>query len=367
MESQEHIHQLIAGYLSGESGEADLRALLCWLQDDEDHAAQFKQLCAIWKQSERGGLSDYESDRALSRIHERISAYESIHSLSPSIATPRKDNIFFFRRVAAVAFVLVSLSVATYFLVQRYMSLSPEGLTGNYYTVMAPRNQKSRVILSDGTRVWLNCGSTLKYRTIYGEKKREVYLDGEAYFEVAKNPSRPFFVHASSVVVRAIGTVFNVKNYYDDKTVETTLVEGKVEITHSATQKSHDQPVILYPNEQAVYRKGDAGMVVSRLVSSKPEVEKETAAKVVSVRSVISWKNQELIFENESLEELVKRLERWYDVSIDLRDTTVLSANRYTGQFIHHEPIDQVLKIISRTTPVKYSFTSDKIIIESSK
>jgi len=368
---QDNINKLINNYLEGIAGEPELKFLIDWLQYDKYNIRYFNQLCIIWEQTGVTGIREKETNEALEKLKERIKIFENENQQPSFILDSSPKRTFGFQRVAAIALILIGLSFATRLTVIKLKDKFSPVSTGGYYTIMAPKNQKSRLILIDGTKVWLNCGTSLKYKADFGIDKREVYLNGEAYFEVAKDPAIPFFVHASSVVVKAIGTSFNVKCYPEDKTIETTLFEGKVKVYRSNFRGMNSGSVFLMPNEKATFIKKDSKLIISRLYSRNIS-ENELTYKPVriythSVESVISWKDQELVFENEPFDELAKRLERWYNVSIDIKDSSKLIGNRYTGKFLNNESLEQVLQIISRTTPIRYTVLQDKVTIEVKK
>jgi len=214
--------------------------------------------------------------------------------------------------------------------------------------------------------VWLNSGSTLRYSTLYGDKKREVYLEGEGFFKVAKNASKPFLVHASSLIVKALGTSFNVKCYAEDKTIETTLVEGKVEVSSTIGKSKNNPKVILAPNDKLTFMKSTQSSELSQFHDEKSseiiKPRQNMRTEKVSIATVISWKEQILVFEDESFENLVKRLERWYDVKITIQNES-LYKNSYTGKFANHESIEQIFNVISRTTPLHLTIKNKTITI----
>ncbi|HEX3006265.1 MAG TPA: DUF4974 domain-containing protein [Bacteroidales bacterium] len=134
-------------------------------------------------------------------------------------------------------------------------------------------------------------------------------------------------------------------------------------------ENSDEGSVLLKPNETAVYTKNDSKFLVSKIASTREQLEQTIVNKgeylqSKTIASVISWKDCQLIFENESFSELSTRLERWYDVDIEVTDSTILTENSYTGKFVHNESLDQVLKIISRTTPIKYTIIDGNVIIQ---
>jgi ferric-dicitrate binding protein FerR (iron transport regulator) len=371
MELRKDIDNLIHNYLEGIAEDAELETLINWLQGDKNNIRYFNQMCSIWENAGSSSLKEKDSREALEKLNHRLRNTDAEFHLSSDISPSQKKLSIGYQRAAAIALILLGLSFSIYFAFNRLkVHTSPTSSPG-FYTVIAPKNQKSRLYLVDGTKVWLNCGTALKYKSDFNMDKREIYLDGEAYFEVAKNPLKPFMVHASSLVVKALGTSFNVKCYPEDKTVEATLIEGKLAVYNGNANDQKKHTVLLLPNEKATFNKMDSKLVVSQLGDSKNGDNKlrntSDRSDAHSIESVISWKDQELVFENEPFDELAKRLERWYNVSIEIKDSSVLAGNRYTGKFLHNESLDVVLKIISRTTPIKYTVLHNKVTIDVKK
>lgn len=365
MELSDHYVHIIHKYLGGTSEKDELVDLLAWLKTNPENVIFFNQVCMLWEKSNETAVDRIDTQIALHKLNQKIEEYQQ--ETIPVIKTEKNRMVWIWR--VAVAFIVIlgtSLLVKYLFFVPKEKISSPD-----YITAYAPPSQKSQIILSDGTVIWLNSGTRIKYPTNYGQEKRDVYLDGEAFFKVARNPQKPFLVHASSVVVKALGTSFNVKCYASDKTIETTLIEGKVQVD-KAVDHSGDESVVLDPNEKAVYNKEDEEIKIARFGKPKT-IEKSEAKKNIevvyeqkTVQSEISWKEQRLIFENEAFEDLAKRLERWYNVNIRINDSKLLK-NRYTGKFVNNEPLEQVLRIIEKTTPIIYTIDKDNIIIDSKK
>ncbi len=179
---------------------------------------------------------------------------------------------------------------------------SPEEVV--YNTMITPRGRQFKMVLPDGTRVWLNAASTLRYPAVFSEKERRIELRGEAYFEVAKDESKPFFVSIpNQAEVEALGTAFNVNAYENESTVNTTLLEGSVRVKSREGVK----PAILKPGQQA--RVADAGDP-----SGRPEAI--TVVANTDMEKIMAWKNGVFNFEDAGLQEVMKQLERWYDLEV---------------------------------------------------
>ena len=200
-----------------------------------------------------------------------------------------------------------------------------------FNTLSVPRSTEYQVQLSDGTRVWLNSESELRYPVDFVSTERKVFLRGEAYFQVAKDTNKPFRVVVNDMMVEALGTGFNINAYQDDNCLRTTLVEGKVRVSYSDTR----QECILVPGEQAVLKEGV-------LTSGQ-----------VNVDDIIAWKKGRFVFSDMPLETIANQLERWYDVEIRF-DDTVAKYYRFTGVMKRYNELEQVLGLIEETTNVRF-------------
>ena len=207
-------------------------------------------------------------------------------------------------------------------------SMGDSGIFEGYNTITVPRGAEYQLTLSDGTRVWLNAETELKYPVAFTGETREVVLAGEAYFEVSKNRDFPFVVKSEKLEIKVLGTSFNVKAY-PLETQQATLVEGKVKVNAG----SHSRE--LQPGEQLNY------------LSGNPEVRK------VDVRAYIAWKDQRFVFNDDLLEEVMRKLGRWYDVAFVLRDTDVREI-RFTGNLPKYKDLEQVLDKLELTTHIRF-------------
>ncbi|MCH2193610.1 FecR family protein [Kordia sp.] len=213
-----------------------------------------------------------------------------------------------------------------------------------YNEIYIPNGKIFKLELSDGTTVWLNAGTRFKFPQNFTQQtnNRTVYLDGEAYFDVTKNKDKSFIVHTKDINVEVLGTQFNVSSYANEAAVSTTLVEGSVNVFSNTSQETKMQ---LRPNFQAKYSKVDRHL-------SKVEVNTEIYT---------SWINNKLIINNLKFHEILKKLERKYDISITNK-VHKLNNEIYTGEF-ENETIETILETISLSTTFNYTIHGNKIII----
>ncbi|RPE12507.1 FecR family protein [Chitinophaga lutea] len=208
----------------------------------------------------------------------------------------------------------------------------------SYNTLSTPKGGQFRIILPDGSNVWLNAASSLRFPTAFSGKTREVQLNGEAYFEVAKNPAMPFTVKVNEMAVQVLGTHFNVMAYKDENSIQTTLLEGAVNIQHGA------QAMLLKPGQQA--RLSAAG--------------KMTLNDRVDVEEVTAWKNGYFHFNHESLEGVMRQIGRWYDAEVTYEGD--IPAREFGGKIERSSSVTEVMKILE-LSKVRYRIEGKKIVI----
>lgn len=201
--------------------------------------------------------------------------------------------------------------------------------------LVVPFGKKARVKLSDGTRICVNAGSRIIFPDRFTQKKREIYLVGEAYFEVAHDPDKPFLVKTSTVTIRVLGTSFNVSSYPDDEFVSTVLKEGKIRMEENDSQL-FESSVDLIPNQMAVFKKDGNGI---RVVKTDPE-------------NYILWTDGILKFEKQEINQLITKVERFYNISIELKNPQI-GKERITGKLDLNAGILEVFESISQLSHAK--------------
>lgn len=219
-----------------------------------------------------------------------------------------------------------------------YSSDAVEEIT--YHTVETPLKGQYRIVLPDGTKVWINSESTLKFPIKFAGTTREIELDGEAYFEVAKDHHRPFFVLSRNQKIEVLGTHFNVKSYKDEPYVKTTLMEGAVKVIYASSTGSR----LLKPGEQATV------------------TEDKCFIHNVDVEQAIDWKNGDFIFQEESLAHIMKRVSRWYGISVAYERGIDLSQT-FSGQVSRSKNLSEVIACLESTGDLKFVNKDNKLLI----
>ena len=290
--------------------------------------------------------------------HKKFNIIKAEYVASSFKEIPYNNNDFFFeglknnikkrkfnKVVYAAASVVVLFALVWSFqpIIGSIESVIPQKISKTFQEVsfITERGDKKEVYLPDGSKITLNAGSELTYPKAFNDSIREVTLTGEAFFDIKRNIHKPFIVHANSLKIRVLGTSFNVKSYNKDKKVETTLVTGKVELI-----KDKETPIILAPSQKAVFHK------------KKNTVEIEE----VNTSDIIAWKKGKLIFDKTPLQEVVVDLERKYNVNININSQKLLNYE-YTGTF-DNLSIDEVLKLLTISSPIEYTIENEKILLE---
>jgi transmembrane sensor len=215
--------------------------------------------------------------------------------------------------------------------------------TGNgetiYNTISTPRGGQYQLLLPDGTKVWLNATSSIKFPVAFSDNSRTVELTGEAYFEVTKNPARPFLVKVKDVEVKVLGTHFNIMAYSEEEAIKTTLLEGSVKVSKNAVS------VMLQPGEQT-----------SVSQSSQP-----SQPIPVQTEEVVSWTNGKFHFNNADIKLIMRQIARWYDVDVEYRD---ISSETYLGGVVSRkEDLRQLLNYFEIAGKVHFTIEGRKIIV----
>jgi len=361
---EKEIQEIIVRILSGEAYLEDKQKLIAWLGQEEENMKAFGQAESIWNALEiMANGKEYNSDQAFERFKELAR-----NKITVGERKGLWKTVDWIIRIAAIVIILTGLS---YLLLR-----SDQGDKINNTSIceiVAPRGSKARVILPDGTRIWLNADSKINYRKDFNEKSRDVNLEGEGYFEVAKNNNKPFVVATADLRIRALGTTFNVKSYPGENTIETTLIEGMVVLEKDTEGSKEINLLTLKPNQKVTYYKNAETITESAISDegAKPQNVPHTNSvktQVVLNQKVnsdleIAWKNNRMYFENESFESLAVKLERRFGVTIHFM-VEELKQYHFSGKF-DDIIIEQVLAALQYASPFYYSFRDRDIYISN--
>jgi ferric-dicitrate binding protein FerR (iron transport regulator) len=315
-----------------------------WIAAHPDEKQEIEKAVIVLKTLLRNQKPDVPIDKneSLSKLMKLINAEQA-----ETIKTVRNFNSIWFK-IAAVSLLVVGLTSLWNVFHNRIVK-NPDIA---YNEIIVPLGEKAQIVLSDGSHVWINSASKLRYPVQFGEASREVTLEGEAFFDVTKKNGKTFVVNTHDVKVNVLGTAFNVRCYPGDSKTQTTVVRGQVKVEDIlGTRKA----IIIKPNEMATLtEKVPEGKETSQISSF--------TVNKVDPANLVSWKDQMLVFAGESFEDLAIKMERWYNVRIKI-DNEELKSERFSGKFVHNETVYQVLEAIKITTPITFMVEKDTIII----
>lgn len=351
----------ILKYFDPELSSEEKYQLLNEINSDSALKEEFESYLKIWNYS---SLAENESDevdveKEFNIISNRLGQLNSSEHVVP---------LRLVLQYAAVVLLLLGLGVFG------YLFFKPDEQVA-YNEIVTNTGEKAQITLSDGTKIWLNASSKLRYPSQLSSDQVHVYLQGEAYFDVKHNEKRLFQVHAANLYIKVLGTAFNVKSYPEERIVETTLIRGKVRIESKSNKP--DDYVILKPNQKASYVGSDSRLVVTQTTPRNiqdrsddlPQI-KEIALRNnsnlvvsnnVNTKFETSWKDGRLEFVDEQFATLASKMERWFGVKISIQNSQ-LEKVRYTGTF-EKETVEQALHALSMSLPFKYKICKDSIKI----
>lgn len=352
----DNLEEIIVRQLSNNLTEKEADELLNWYNSSEDNKKLYNDYCVLLKaQSIALDRRLFEKDnmRSWKRLRRRIQQRRVSGFWLPVL------------RYASVAVVALLVGMGI------HMLLSDADTATGGMQVTVPAGSKSKIVLPDGTSVWLNSGSKLTYTGDFGKINRVIYLDGEGFFDVTKNKEIPFEVYAGEARIRVLGTQFNMKAYSMDERKRITLLEGSLSVAVNDTKSGGK---VIVPNEQAVIVKGSSDIHVRQVKAANyvswTETRKEVLAAVEPKADKLlpqmqipnqTFRNT-LFFDEEPLSQIVKDLSRAYNVTIQIADKEI-AADIYYGDFRNEESVYEILDVITSSGDIYYEIRDNKIII----
>jgi len=358
---------LVARNLSGEATEDDLKELERFFNEDNVFKEKFDLLKAHWE-NKNGIRTDLDAafEKVMLQIQEDKNQGENINAISAAKEKSRALKFLQrFSKVAAILLLCISSGYLIYKKVKPDFSLgiaTPKDLA--WQIKQTPKGTKSTIILADGTKVILNADSKLKFPQTFSGPAREVYLTGEAFFDVTKNANMPFIIHTDKMNIKVLGTEFNVKSYPGDPVSEATLIRGLIEVT--LKDRPSDR-IILRPKEKLIVANLSPAKTTAVMPSTSPAPSKllisnlhyisETDSAVVET----SWIEDKLVFQDESFGNLATDMERWYGVNIQFSNDDIKNY-RFTGVF-EKETIKEALVALKLTENFNYKIVDTTVYI----
>ena len=338
--SKENIDILIIRYLSDDICPEERKVLESWVKEQDTNHTYFQQMKNMWE------ITNPALDPDSISVSQ---ALKQVHKLA-GIKSPKEQFFTYWQRIAAI---LILPLIATFLIILFYTSATQEYKQIVYQEISAPYGSRLHINLPDGSIVYLNSGGKLIFPTIFKAGERNVYLNGEAYFEVESDKSNPFVVHTNAIDVKATGTIFNVEGYDNDTLYAVTMMSGKVQVS---IDKKHET-IDITKGERVSYN-----------------VKKHNyTVEDVDPYKWCAWKDGNLIFRDEPLINVLKKIGQVYNAEIIVQDTA-LSKHLYRATF-KNESLDDILRLIKKTVPLSYiekgnirgndgTFTKRCIIVE---
>ena len=365
--NQDRIIELYARKLAEEATDAELAEFTELLKSEDEQF--FHELITSWWQTQNSTNTSPTKERD-DHFNKILDIANSTDLIDNAMMVDDKTNFAkkikpFLKWSMATAAVLIGLAVCIPYFKNNKNNFLDKG--DHYNEIVAKRGTKTKIILPDGSQVWLNSDSKLSYGVRFNDSIREVSLEGEAYFDVIKDKKRPFVVVTNALNIRVLGTAFNIKSYAEDATIETTLIRGMIEVRKNnepATKK-----IILTPNEKLIYNKTEALLV-------RPTNEQNTIAKKLEALSIttlsknipdssrveIAWIYGRLVFDGDSFVTLAEKMERWYNIKITIQNQSI-SNNRFSGVF-EKENVEEAFRALQLITMFKYEIYENEILIK---
>src|SRR6218665_27261 len=362
--NNDRLTELLSRKLSGEATPAEERELHLWLQVNPGDQYFAEILQTYWHHRADQYFPDHTADQHFAHILEMASGQDDFLTT----AEPRRSILRRLGKVAAAAAVIAAIAGTVWSMYPQPKAATIAEAKKN--EVVAGRGIRSKMILPDGTQVSLNSDSRLQYSGDFSGATREVTLEGEAYFDVVKNPKRPFIVHTSAIDIRVLGTSFNVKSYPKDNIVEATLIHGMIEVTDK--NKPEAPKIILRPKEKLVFSKRTSTIPDSAPREKAGSVNTKNIATAISIVALphnvadtsfveTSWVYNRLIFEGEPFSEVATKMERWYNIRINFRNSK-LTDYRLSGSF-DNESIGEALQALRYIAPFNYKINNNEVEI----
>jgi transmembrane sensor len=329
--SMSEVEDLLPGYLSGDLSENERTMIDEWRKDSPENESVYLEYCKAWEAIPLlNEMEKFNSFDALKKVNKRL------------IKTNFSGLWTIIQRVAAI--LLLPVLVYSGYQTLKNLSLKKQNEEQVVMqTISSRQGMVSEFSLPDGTEVWLNSGSELQFPIRFPRDIREVTLKGEAFFEVAKNVRQPFRVNAKDLNIDVLGTSFNVINYDNETQSEVILIEGKVKLSAEEGQVTKEYGT-MHPGQRAVYK----------------EEFHNVSTEEVNPEKYIAWRDGNLIFQDDSMEDVVKRLSRWFNVEIIIEDPEI-NEYIYKATF-RNENLKQVLNLLKISAPIDYRIIESKVL-----
>jgi len=375
--SQGQFWILLSKKLSNEASFEELQELQSILLSNPDLHHKAEMLTEMWEQesinisagSEAAYMrhvmkhkKDFFVEENPTETESNDPGFKKEHGYFRTLLSKKKLTIFSFLTL------LVLTTGAIYLFTQKKAGKLPAEQAIS--SIVTKNGNRTKIVLPDGSQVWLNAGSNLDYNnSVFNKDLREVTLNGEAYFDVTKNADKPFIIHTKKMDVKVIGTAFNIRSYGDEKTAEASLIRGSIEVS---LKDRKDQKFILKPNEKISIATDETQQTIEKqekIVAVKNNAKPIPQIVVNDLKPnptnniipEIAWTQNKLYFEDESLENIAPMLERWFGNKVEITNVSLKNL-RYYGNF-ENETIEEVLSYLKLSKPFNFKIEHDAVVI----
>ena len=327
----------IQRYLSGNCTKEERELVENWLKASEKNQ-NLIEMFKISRESIENSSAAIDRNEAWEYVREKLEKDKKLSTGEQNKIYETEKTPWNFSRFLKYAAVLIMITAPLFYyqISRQKNSAEPKLITTN-----VEYGQHMTLNLTDGTKVTLDAGSTLAYPEKFNRDNREVFLNGEGYFEVKQNPNRPFIVNTGNAEIKVLGTKFNVRAWEQTKKVEVTVSEGKVSLKPMKKEAEN------------------SGVIISRGFFSSLESDgKPSIPRRVNTEKYLGWMKFEIVFENVRLYEILDQLERWYKLKFEIDKS---SASEHLTIHIQNKPVNDILELISALTGLKYTRTDDTV------
>jgi transmembrane sensor len=321
--SRHQIAALLDRYLKGETTTEENELVKRWLEEDRNANPR-------WHDLDRSAKDQWLSS-VFSEIKNTIQKTEA-----KVVPLPQRKRLLWQSIAAAAAVLIISFT-----LYLEWPSLQSRLHTVELTALQAPIDQKRVITLIDGSRVWLNAGSELKYPKAFNSKTREVYLSGEAYFDVHHDSGKPFIIHTGTVLTTVLGTAFNIKEDKNKHTIQVTVTRGKVSVANGNKLLG-----VIIPNQQISFN----------------TLKAEAVQATVNANAIVAWQQSDLHFEDVSFGDAIAQLQKHFNVKISFSNDKLKNC-RFTGTSLNGEELDKILKVMCAFNNAIYKIKPDGSIV----
>jgi ferric-dicitrate binding protein FerR (iron transport regulator) len=322
---RESLHDMIVAYLTGNLPNESYDVFINKLDESPEDKKMFNEFQEIWKSLNVVEESNmFDASNAFRLFKGRLNI------------AGKKQKI---RRRLYMVIVFIPFLFLSYFAYKHYSSPSTAEPMLSFSEVTVPHGSKTQIILPDGTKVWINSGSQLRYNDDFGKSKRDVQLFGEAYIEVRHMENCPLIVTSGNINVRVLGTKFNINAYKENDEIKVSLFHGAIEM-----DINHANPVMLSPEDVAIYSLNSKQMKIMHHATA----------------NTLNWMENKLIFEGETFVQIIRSLERNFNVKVFIHTESIKEC-RFTGDFVKNETIEQIFKVMAANGKFKYKIKGNII------